>query len=114
MSPHSPGIFLLQEMLKRIHAEKRFRLFDFGSGDAQYKRSFATRSRRCATVLQFRRTFRNWLIVTSHRALTGFSDGCVRLLKSLGMKDRVKRLFRRSTRTPPSPGDQDRAPEFGT
>jgi CelD/BcsL family acetyltransferase involved in cellulose biosynthesis len=96
LATHSPGIYLLQEMLKRVHAENRFRVFDFGSGDAQYKRSYATTSRRCATVLQFRKSFRNRLVVTSHRALTAFSDGCVRLLDRIGIKDRVKRLFRRS------------------
>jgi CelD/BcsL family acetyltransferase involved in cellulose biosynthesis len=95
---YSPGIFLLNGMLKRIHAENRFRVFDFGSGDAQYKRSYATTSRQCATVLQFRRTARNALIISGHRALTAVSDACVRLLKTLGVKDRLKRLLRRAPR----------------
>lgn len=117
LSACSPGIFLLQEMLKRVHAEKRFRVFDFGSGDAQYKRSYATVSRRCATVLQFRRTFANRWIVASHRGLTTLSDACVRFLKTLGIKDRVKRLLRRAPGPRPTagpPDDQDKAPEFGT
>jgi CelD/BcsL family acetyltransferase involved in cellulose biosynthesis len=95
IAEHSPGIFLLREMLVRVCAEQKFRVFDFGTGDAQYKRSYATTSRRCAAVLHFRRTFRNGLVVRSHRALIGFSDGCVRLLKALGIKDRVRRLLRR-------------------
>lgn len=96
LAEHSPGIFLLREMLARVCAENRFRVFDFGTGDAQYKRSYATTSRRCAAVLEFRRTFRNGLLVRAHRALIGFSDGCVRVLKALGIKDRVRRLLRRS------------------
>jgi CelD/BcsL family acetyltransferase involved in cellulose biosynthesis len=96
LAGHSPGIFLLHEMLARLCAERRFRIFDFGTGDAQYKRSYATTSRRCATVLQFRRTWKNGLIVRAHRALTAFSDGCVRALAGLGIKDRVRRLLRRS------------------
>jgi CelD/BcsL family acetyltransferase involved in cellulose biosynthesis len=95
LAEHSPGIFLLREMLSRIFAECRFRVFDFGTGDAQYKKSYATSCRRCATVLQFRPTLKNALVVRAHRALIGFSDGCVRLLKTLGIKDRVRRLLRR-------------------
>lgn len=94
LAAHSPGIYLLQEILRRVHAEGRFRVFDFGTGDAQYKRSYATLTRRCATVLQFRRTLGNRLIVASHRGLTAFSDACVRLLDRLGLKARVRRLFR--------------------
>ena len=30
LATHSPGIFLLHEMLMRIFAERRFRVFDFG------------------------------------------------------------------------------------
>jgi CelD/BcsL family acetyltransferase involved in cellulose biosynthesis len=95
LAAHSPGIFLLHEMLSRIFAENRFRVFDFGTGDAQYKRSYATTSRRCAAVWHFRPT----LLVRAHRALTGFSDACVKLLKKLGVKDRVRRLLRRSRRS---------------
>jgi CelD/BcsL family acetyltransferase involved in cellulose biosynthesis len=96
LAAHSPGIFLLAEMLKRVFAEKRFRVFDFGSGDAQYKRSYATTSRRCATVLQFRKTLANRALVGCHRSLTATSDACVRVLKTLGVKDRVKRMLRRA------------------
>lgn len=95
LAPHSPGIFLLRDILVRVHAEKRFRMFDFGTGDAQYKRSYATSSRRCATVLSFRRTWTNALLVGSHRTLTRFSDGCVAVLARLGVKDRIKRMLRR-------------------
>jgi CelD/BcsL family acetyltransferase involved in cellulose biosynthesis len=96
LAQHSPGIFLLHAMLSQVFGEKRFRVFDFGTGDAQYKRSYATTSRRCAAVWVFRRNLRNRMIVGTHRALTGFSDGCVRFLKTLGIKDRVRRLLRRS------------------
>jgi CelD/BcsL family acetyltransferase involved in cellulose biosynthesis len=94
-APHSPGIFLLREILTRVHAEYRFRVFDFGTGDAQYKRSYATSTRRCATVLYFRPTLRNALLVRLHRAMTAMSDASVGLLKKLGIKDRLKRLLRR-------------------
>jgi CelD/BcsL family acetyltransferase involved in cellulose biosynthesis len=115
-APHSPGIFLLNEMLKRVHAERRFRIFDFGSGDAQYKRSYATTSRRCATVYHFRRSLGNRLLVASHRAVTGLSDACVRVLKTIGVKDRVRRFLRsRGRKAPAAQGeDQDRTPQFGT
>jgi hypothetical protein len=92
---HSPGIFLLHEMLARICSEKRFRVFDFGTGDAQYKRSYATTSRRCAAVYYFRRSLLNGMIVRAHLAVTSLSDACVRLLKALGIKDRVRKLLRR-------------------
>jgi CelD/BcsL family acetyltransferase involved in cellulose biosynthesis len=94
-APHSPGIFLLQEILRSVCAERRFRVFDFGTGEAQYKRSYATVSRRCAAVWLLRPTLRNRAIVRSHLALGASSDACVRVLKALGIKDRIRRLLRR-------------------
>jgi hypothetical protein len=71
-------------------------------------------------VLQFRRTLGNALLVSSHRALTAFSDGCVRLLDAIGLKRRIRRLFRSlssrsKAREAAEPGeDQASTPRFGT
>ena len=90
----SPGIVLICEALRSAIGEGRFTLIDFGPGEAQYKRAFATGSLQCATVFMFRRTMRHFLIVVMHRACLAASDGCALALRRLGIKDRIKRHFR--------------------
>jgi CelD/BcsL family acetyltransferase involved in cellulose biosynthesis len=90
----SAGIVLIYGAMASAIDEGRFALIDFGSGEAQYKRSFATGSLRCATVFLFRPTIRNLVIVVAHRACIAASDGCVLLLSRLGIKHRIKRYFR--------------------
>jgi len=98
----SPGIVLLHQALASAIAEARFALIDFGSGEAQYKRIFATGSVRSATVFLFRPTLRHLATVAAHCACTATSDGCSVLLGRFGFKERVKRYFRaRSGMRPP-------------
>ena len=90
----SPGTILICEALRSAIGECRFSLIDFGAGEAQYKRVFATASLRSATVFLFRPTVRNFLIVAAHRCCVAASDGCVFVLTRLGIKERVKRRLR--------------------
>jgi hypothetical protein len=99
----SAGTVLIYEALRSAIGEDRFAVFDFGSGEAQYKRAFATGSLRCATVFFFRPTARHLITVAAHRACVATSDGCGALLNRLGIKDRVKQYFRtRAQLRPPS------------
>jgi len=91
----SPGIVLLNFMLESLFTEGRFQLLDFGGGSAQWKRSYATGTSRFAIVYYFRRTSANLLLVASHIAVGAFSDAVVKLLAMLGVKERIKKLFRR-------------------
>jgi CelD/BcsL family acetyltransferase involved in cellulose biosynthesis len=97
----SPGIVLISQALGSVIGEARFALIDFGSGEAQYKRIFATGSVRCATVLLFRPTLRHLAMVAAHVACTAASDGCASLLGRFGFKEHVKRYFRTRSGMPP-------------
>jgi CelD/BcsL family acetyltransferase involved in cellulose biosynthesis len=97
-----PGIVLIYRALGEAIGEARFSLIDFGSGEAQYKRIFATGSVRSATVFLFRPTFRHLTTVAAHYACTATSDGCSALLARLGFKERVKRYFRARSGMRPS------------
>jgi hypothetical protein len=90
----APGVALLDFILARAFEERRFRLIDFGHGNAQWKRSYATGWARCAAVYYFRPTLRNALTVAAHRRMTALSDSAVALLDRLGWKERLKKLFR--------------------
>jgi CelD/BcsL family acetyltransferase involved in cellulose biosynthesis len=96
----SPGTALICLTLEKIFDEKRFSLFDFGEGEADYKEMFSTRSQRCAEVFYLRPSARNLSIVSMDTALWGTR----RLLRPLeeeltkrGIKARLKRLIRKSS-----------------
>lgn len=90
----SPGIILVYEMLRSIAGEGLFRVLDFGSGEAQYKRLFATASRLCATVFFFRPTLGHLIKVLAHRGCIAASDGCAAAADRLGIKARLRQLLR--------------------
>ena len=90
----SAGNVLIAEALRSAIGESRFAIIDFGSGEAQYKRSFATGSRRCATVFLFRPTARRLLTLAAHRTCIALSDICAGIADRLGLKERLKRRFR--------------------
>lgn len=89
----SPGIVLLHEMLARLHEEGRFKMLDFGSGNAQWKDWYATRHTHCAAIYTFRPTWRNQVFVVLHLGLNSFSDSAARLFEKLGIKQRIKRFL---------------------
>jgi hypothetical protein len=70
----SAGIVLIYEALRSAIGEGRFAVLDFGLGEAQYKRVFATGSLCCATVFFFRPTARHLFTVALHRACIAASD----------------------------------------
>jgi hypothetical protein len=90
----SPGIVLVHEMVRSAAAEGRFTVLDFGPGEAQYKRLFATASRLCATLFFFRPTLSHFLKVAAHRGCIAASDGCAATAGRLGLKERLKRNLR--------------------
>lgn len=67
----SPGTVLLYLVLERLFNEGKFRLFDFdGTEYFAFKEFFATRVIRCARVIWFRRTLRNFCLVFLHWGIT--------------------------------------------
>lgn len=66
---HSPGTSLLYLLIKHLFDENRFRLLDFDALEHySYKAYFATRSIRCARILLFKPTVRNFLLIALHCA----------------------------------------------
>jgi CelD/BcsL family acetyltransferase involved in cellulose biosynthesis len=90
----SPGIVLIYEALRSAIGEGCFATIDFGFGEAQYKRAFATGALRCATVFFFRPTARHLIMIAAHRACIAASDACAAIANRLGIKDRIKRHLR--------------------
>lgn len=91
---HAPGNVLLYHMLGDIFEDGRFRVMSLGSGEAQYKRSFATDRLRCATVYGFPRGVRYAALVSTHRLFGRASSLSGQILDRLGLKRRVRRLLR--------------------
>jgi CelD/BcsL family acetyltransferase involved in cellulose biosynthesis len=96
----SPGVALVHEMVRSVASEGRFTVLDFGPGEAQYKRLFATTSRLCATTFFFRPNSAHLAIVLAHRACIAVSDGCAGVAQRLGVKERLKRVLRAQASSP--------------
>jgi hypothetical protein len=90
-----PGTTLTYLMLQRLFEERRFRVFDFGSGDFKYKEFFSTGSVRCADLMYLRSTPRNLALILAHRGLRILSSALKGLLDMFGMKARVRKLVHR-------------------
>jgi hypothetical protein len=90
----SPGRVLLYLVLESLFAEAKYRYLDFGDGTLSYKQFFSTGYIRCARVIYFRRDCYNLLVAMSHYSLSSISRGSGRLLKVMGLKERVKKLMK--------------------
>ncbi len=93
----SPGTVLLYLLLPQLFANLAIEVLDFGEGDNDYKRLFATESRRCAEVFWLR-------LRPSTVAMVGVETALVRLRQALqpleaelerrGWRAKLKRLVR--------------------
>ena len=93
---HSPGTVLHYKVLERLFEERRFRLFDFATGQAEYKEFFSTGSVLCANVYYVRRTASNAALIALHNSLYHSSRIIVHLLDRLKVKTYVKQWMRRA------------------
>lgn len=91
---HSPGIVLLGLLLEALFAEGKYRCFDFGDGDQWYKRQLATDQTLCAYMLYFPKTVANTFCVLAKVGLDRFSRNIGKLLKTVGVKNRLKRFLK--------------------
>ena len=107
---HTPRLIGLTEWLRFIRefgaqvsedqnpftSEGGFRLFDYGQGEGTHKQTFSTDSVRCADLYYFRRSLRVGFLVALHGGLDGLSRKVGAILQRLGLKSRIKKLFRRN------------------
>lgn len=96
----SPGSVLLYLLLERLFAERRFQRLDLGEGTLGYKSFFATDSTRCARVMYFRRSLHNIALVSAHYGISSASVAAGRVLRAVGMKQKLKRLMMGKLRRP--------------
>jgi CelD/BcsL family acetyltransferase involved in cellulose biosynthesis len=96
ISKLSPGTTLLLLALEDLLAEGKFRYFDFEEGHADYKKQFSTGSVDCGSLLVLRKTVRNLAAVKLHVLVTRLSKRAGDLLDRWGIKQRIRRLLRRS------------------
>ncbi len=90
----APGIVLLYCAIRSLFGARRYRILDFGGGDAHYKATFSTHSAGCGDIIYFRRSFARAVAVCVHTSLTALNRSFARLL-SAGVKIRLKRCLRR-------------------
>jgi hypothetical protein len=93
---YSPGTVLLYHILSRVFSERRFRVFDFGIGEAFYKSFFGTGVAPCASVYHFAYTAKNLIFLGAHLGAWSVSAGVVQMLSALGIRDFIKKALRRA------------------
>lgn len=94
-SKKSPGQVLVIKMLEEMYEHDQPAVFDFGGGDAEYKRQFGTRISESGHVWLLRPGMRSKMIVgylSGRRALSQTVRGT---LAKFGLLDRVRKLSRR-------------------
>lgn len=91
----SPGKVLQYYAMENLFAEGGYRLFDFGLGEGEHKRLFATSSIRCADIYCLRPTMGHTFWIRLHYIVDHLSAGIGRLLAKIRLKAVVKRLLRR-------------------
>jgi CelD/BcsL family acetyltransferase involved in cellulose biosynthesis len=94
----SPGSVLLYLILEELFALGRFRVLDFGVGDAPYKRLFGTRCVEYTDAYLFPPTMRNRARLRSLQGINALSAGVGLLLERMGVKERARHLLRRLAR----------------
>ena len=79
LSRFSPGTVLMYLLIEDLHKHRPVRLLNFGVGDATYKMRFGNISSTDRSLLLMRKSIRNRLITSGHKAL----DDSVRLIKRI-------------------------------
>lgn len=90
----SVGTVLQWLAVEQLFDEACFRYFDFTEGQSDHKRLFATHQQQCANVFMVKNTFRNALLIRSHRSMNRFSKWLGTMLDRFGVKAKVRRLLR--------------------
>jgi CelD/BcsL family acetyltransferase involved in cellulose biosynthesis len=90
----APGHVLFLLVVRHGFETHRFRYFDLGRGEFDYKETFATGYTRCADIYYFERTVRNAMLVLGHTALDLFWCASARILDALGLRKGLKRMVR--------------------
>lgn len=91
---YSPGNVLLYVVLKKMFAERQYKYLDFGEGGSWYKEFWSTGAARCARAYYFPIAAPIISAVMMHMASNAISDLLGRILATLGLRDKLRRLLR--------------------
>jgi hypothetical protein len=100
----SPGTVLLYAAVESLFTEQSCGLLDLGEGTLGYKASFSNCCAPCARVIYLRRSLRNLALTFTHYGVCSASVAAGRLLRTLGLKQNLKRLMMGKTRRPGQEG----------
>ncbi len=92
----SPGTVLQYLLLEDLFAGVGVSVFDFTEGEGAQKQFFASDFRQCAKTYVLRATAANWVAIRLHIAMNYASAAAGRVLDRWGLKDRIKKLARRT------------------
>ncbi len=90
----APGTVLLYLSIERMFAERRFKHFDFGPGEAEYKEQFGTGHTLCADIYFYRRNAGNLALILTHFGVDAVWSAIAAVLDKLGLKSKLKRAVR--------------------
>jgi len=92
---HRIGAYLLLKAIEDLVEDARFSLFDFGLGDADYKRKLAHRSIEEGDLAVFARRARPIRINVARTGLQAMSSGVTASLRKMALLDASKHWWRR-------------------
>jgi CelD/BcsL family acetyltransferase involved in cellulose biosynthesis len=92
---HRIGAYLLVKAIEDLVRDARFSIFDFGLGDAEYKRKLAHRSIEEGDLAVFARRARPIRINIARTGLQGVSSGVTASLRKVALLDASKQWWRR-------------------
>lgn len=91
---YSLGIFLFLEIIKEFCEDENINTWDFGRGDADYKRSFGTTSWQEVDVRLFPFTFKCVKIFLITNLISSLSRIIEKILTKMGFLNKIKRIWR--------------------
>jgi CelD/BcsL family acetyltransferase involved in cellulose biosynthesis len=96
---HQPGVYLLMRVIEDACADPALERLDFGPGDADYKRRYASDSRQERNLTVFAPTFRGRRVNLARNAILGARLLARRALDETQLTDRVRSRLRGRGRT---------------
>jgi CelD/BcsL family acetyltransferase involved in cellulose biosynthesis len=94
LAKYSPGNVLLLNLIENMFEERHFAWLDFGESADPYKLFFSNHRLRCARVYYFRRSLYWLVVIWAHILWSGGWTAFGAFLKSIGFKNKLKKLFR--------------------
>lgn len=90
----SPGTVHLLSVLEESFNDQDTAFFDFGPGQSDYKQFFSTHDVPCSDILVLDKTWKNRLVIETHRALGSLTERSISLAGSLRLKEWLRQKIR--------------------